>query len=64
MLLGHVRMDKKLPEAVCRQQPLLRYAPGSPAAQDIQAMAARLQRVRLSMADWLAARSVLQALPK
>ena len=37
---------------------------GSPAAQDIQAMAARLQRVRLSMADWLAARSVLQALPK
>ena len=64
VLLGHVRMDKKLPEAVCRQQPLLRYAPGSPAAQDIQAMAARLQRVRLSMADWLAARSVLQALPK
>ena len=64
VLLGHVRMDKKLPEAVCRQQPLLRYAPGSPAAQDIQAMAARLQRLRLSMADWLAARSVLQALPK
>ncbi|WP_291447935.1 MinD/ParA family protein [Desulfovibrio sp.] len=63
VLLGHVRMDKKLPEAVCRQQALLRYAPGSPAAQDIQALAGRLQRVRLSMADWLAPRGVLQAPP-
>ena len=61
VLLGHVRMDKKLPEAVCRQQALLRYAPGSPAAQDIQALAGRLQRVRLNMADWLAPRDVLQA---
>ena len=36
-------------------------APGSPAAQDIQALAGRLQRVRLNMADWLAPRDVLQA---
>lgn len=63
VLLGHVRNDKKLPEAVCRQQPLMRYAPGSPAAQDLQALAARLQRVRLSMADWLAPRQILQPLP-
>ena len=60
VLLGHVRMDKKLPEAVCRQQPLLAYAPGSPAAQDIQTLATRLQKVRLSMLDWLAKRGVLQ----
>lgn len=62
VLLGHVRMDRKLPEAVCRQQPLLAYAPGSPAAQDIQALAGRLQRVRLSMLDWLGRRGVLQGL--
>ncbi|CAK7045379.1 MAG: Flagellum site-determining protein YlxH [Desulfovibrio sp.] len=60
VLLGHIRDDKKLPEAVCRQQPLMRIAPGSPAAQDIQSLAARLQRLRLGMADWLAPRKVLQ----
>lgn len=64
VLLGHVRNDNKFPEAVCRQQPLLRFAPGCPAAQDLQSLAARLQRVRLGMADWLAARKVLQAVPQ
>lgn len=63
VLLGHVRYDAKLPEAVCRQQPLMRFAPGCPAAQDLQHLAARMQRVRLSMADWLAPRKVLQDLP-
>ena len=63
VLLGHVRADKNVPEAVCRQQPLMRMAPGCPAAQDIQALAARLQRLRLSMLDWLAPRQVLQPLP-
>ena len=33
VLLGHVRMDKKLPEAVCRQQALLRYAPATRAPE-------------------------------
>jgi len=60
VLLGHTRFDKKLPEAVCRQQSLLRYAPGCPAAQDFQALATRLQKIRLSMVDWLAQREVLQ----
>ncbi|WP_300708194.1 MinD/ParA family protein [uncultured Desulfovibrio sp.] len=59
--LGHVRTDPKLPEAVCRQQPLMRYAPGSPAAQDMEKLAARLQKHRLNMLDWLAQRPVLQA---
>ena len=60
VLLDHVRFDDKLPEAVCRQQPLLRYAPGCPAAQDFQTLATRLQKIRLGMADWLGPRDVLQ----
>lgn len=63
-LLGHVRIDKKLPEAVCRQQPLMAYAPGSPAAQDIQAMGQKLQSARLGMLDWLDKHDILQALPE
>lgn len=63
LLLGSVRMDKKLQEAVCRQQPLMSYAPGSPAAQDIQAIAGRLQNARMNMLDWLAANEILQVLP-
>lgn len=64
VLLGHVRNDNKLPEAVCRQQPLLRFAPGCPAARDLQSLAARLQRIRLGMADWLTARKILQTVPQ
>lgn len=60
--LGFVRMDKKIPEAVCRQQPLMKYAPGSPAAQDIQAIAQRLQNARLNMLDWLSEREVLNVI--
>jgi flagellar biosynthesis protein FlhG len=62
-LLGHVRNDKKFPEAVRKQQPLLHYAPGSPASQDLQMLAERLQRIRLSMADQLADKKILQDLP-
>ena len=60
VMLGHVRLDSKIPEAVCRQKPLLKYAPSSPAARDIMGIAEKLQKIRLSMADWLADRSVLQ----
>lgn len=59
VLLGAVRHDPKLTEAVRRQVPLLQWAPGSPAGQDIQAIASRLQRIRLNMLDWLAPRPVL-----
>ncbi len=62
-LLGHVRMDIKIPEAVCKQKPLMTYAPGSPAAQDIQALAQRLQNVRLNMLDWLNEHDILNVLP-
>ncbi|RRD71052.1 MULTISPECIES: MinD/ParA family protein [unclassified Desulfovibrio] len=60
MFLGHVRSDSKLAEAVCHQQMLLRYAPGSPASKDLQTIATKIQRLRLSMLDWLAPRRVLQ----
>lgn len=60
VFLGHVRLDSKLPEAVCKQKPLLHYAPGSPAARDIQGLAEKLQRLRLGMIDWLAKRTILQ----
>jgi flagellar biosynthesis protein FlhG len=62
VFLGHVRQDAKVSEAVCRQEPLLRYAPGCPAAQDIQTLAAALQNVRLGMAETLARRTILQNL--
>ena len=60
VLLGHVRSDKKLPEAVCLQKPLMMHAPGSPAAHDLQTLAGRLQRIRLGMLDWLGPRNILQ----
>ena len=60
VLLGHVRTDKKLPEAVCLQKPLMMHAPGSPAAHDLQTLAGRLQRIRLGMLDWLGPRNILQ----
>lgn len=61
-MLGHVRMDRKLTEAVCRQQPLMSYAPGSPAAQDIQAIALKLQNARLGMLEWLADHEILTSM--
>ncbi len=60
VLLGSVRSDRKLVEAVLKQVPLLQWAPGSPAAQDLQKIAARLQKIRLSMVDWMADKPVLQ----
>lgn len=58
--LGAIRMDKKISEAVCKQQPLMSYAPGSPAAQDIQSIAFKLQNARMNMLDWLATNDVLK----
>lgn len=59
VLLGAVRSDSKLQEAVRRQEPLMRWAAGSPAGVDIQALADRLQQIRLHMLDYLAQRDVL-----
>lgn len=62
VLLGSVRNDPKMSEAVRRQRPLLSLYPGSPAAQDIQALAQRLIKVRGSMLDTLHANPVLRPL--
>lgn len=60
VFLGYVPRDVKLPEAVCRQKPLLTYAPNCPASRNIYGLAEKMQKMRLSMADWLATRTVLQ----
>jgi len=44
--LGGVRTDPALPDAVRRQVPLLRHAPGCPAAKDILNAAVKLHRLR------------------
>jgi flagellar biosynthesis protein FlhG len=44
--LGGVRTDPALPDAVRHQVPLLRHAPGCPAAKDILAAAVKLHRLR------------------
>lgn len=63
VLLGHVREDKKVPEAVRAQRALMEFAAGSHAAEDIAALGSRLQKVRLSMLDWLSRHEILQGLP-
>ncbi len=59
-LLGSIRTDPKLIEAVRRQKPLMREANGSPASVDIQNIAARLQGIRLSMLGELAQQAILK----
>ena len=60
VLLGSVRSDPKMPEAVRRQRPLLDLYPNSPAAHDILTLAQRLLKVRASMLETLRARPVLR----
>ncbi|UJX40033.1 MinD/ParA family protein [Desulfovibrio sp. JY] len=62
-LLGGVRSDPSLPDAVRRQIPLLRHAPRCPAAQDILASAVKLHRIRQSRQEALQSMPVLGKLP-
>lgn len=50
-LLGGIRHDRMVTESVRKQKPLLKMAPGSPAAQDMFALAVKLQRMRVSLRD-------------
>ncbi len=59
VLLGSVRFDPQLMEAVRRQEPLMGWAKGSPAGVDIQALATKIQKIRLSMLNTIAEKSVL-----
>ncbi len=58
-LLGSVRFDAKLMEAVRQQKAFLNYAAGSPACVDIEAIAKKIQKIRLGMLNTLASRNVL-----
>ncbi len=60
VLLGSVRNDNQLVEAVLRQDPLMNWAPGSNAGVDIQSLATKIQKIRLSMLDVLEKRTILQ----
>ena len=64
MLLGSVRTDAKLTESVRQQKPLMSWSPGSPAGLDIQDLGVKIQRLRLSMADYLADKSILRLPPQ
>ena len=44
--IGGVRHDKLIPEAVRKQKPLLQISPNAPAAQDLFAIAVKIQRLR------------------
>ena len=48
-LIGTIRHDPLLQEAVCRRTPLLRLCPDSPAATDIAAIAKKLKSLRRKM---------------
>ena len=64
VLLGSVRTDPKLTESVRQQKPLMSWSPGSPAGLDIQDLGVKIQRLRLSMADYLADKSILRLPPQ
>ncbi len=55
--LGHIRLDRAMSDAVCRQKPLLQINPQAPAALDCTSIAAALRRLRM---DCLAAPEALR----
>lgn len=59
VLLGSIRQDSKVTEAIYRQAPLLKIFPSSNAAQDIIEVGNRLIRSRDAMSDTLWKKSVL-----
>ena len=63
VLLGSIRTDRRVPEAVRRQTPYVNAFPDSPASQDIIEIARKLIRIRSAMEDNLQRRNVLQVLP-
>ncbi len=60
--LGAVRADKKLAEAVLRQQALVKAFPDSPAAKDCQAIAQKLRNLRQTMLPRIADIAPLRAI--
>ena len=60
MLLGGIRQDPKVAEAICRRKPLLQLFPACNAAGDLVELAKRLMRSREAMSDALEKRAVLE----
>ncbi|MHC1711450.1 MAG: MinD/ParA family protein [Solidesulfovibrio sp.] len=63
-LLGGVRADPALPDAVRHQIPLLRHSPKCPAALDILAGAVKLHRARQERTEMLRDMPVLGKIPR
>jgi len=59
--LGMVRLDKTVTESVRRQTPLLKWAPDSPAACDIKAIANALHRQRMALMHLIEKSPILRA---
>lgn len=64
VLLGSVRHDLKLQEAVLRQKPLVELYPESPAAKDIEIISERLLKVYARMEPYLEEQEPLRVLDK
>jgi len=62
VLLGSIRTDRNVPEAVRRQTPYVRMFPNSPATHDIIEIARKLNRIREAMGETLSKRTILQPL--
>lgn len=60
VLLGSIRQDSKVTEAVCRQTPLLKLFPTCNAAKDIVEVARHLIQFRKSLSSTLRKKSVLE----
>lgn len=64
VLLGSVRHDLKLQEAVLRQKPLVELYPESPATKDIEIISERLLKVYARMEPYLEEQDPLRVLDK
>lgn len=62
-MLGAVRHDKSVVEAVRHQTPLMKFAPASNAAKDIAAVAAKFERFRQDNLELIAATPPLKGFP-
>jgi flagellar biosynthesis protein FlhG len=58
--LGLVRHDKTVTESVRKQEPLIKWAPQSPAAQDIIALANSLHKQRAALSHLIAKSPILR----
>lgn len=62
-MLGYIRLDKSVPDAVRNQTPLLRHAPTSKASEDIRNLAKVFLRYRMDNIQAISSRPVLKNFP-